>query len=196
MTKTARKDGRNLRAERSRAAVANAALELIRAGNPRPTAAEIAETAGVSLRLVFHHYKDVDALRGRAVALQFSRVLPLETAATTDLPFDKRLNTFTKERFALYNEIADVLRVARAMESSVDEVAEQLQELRALTRKQAAEVFAPELTSFKGAERRERTTAVQVATSFGTWESLVMHHELPENRAIKAVRWMIRQSVE
>ncbi|MEM6961721.1 MAG: hypothetical protein AAF550_08275, partial [Myxococcota bacterium] len=137
MTKTERKDGRNLRAERSRAAVANAALDLIRAGNPRPTAAEIAEEAGVSLRLVFHHYKDVDALRGRALELQFARIEPmLETAASIDLPLEKRINTLTKERISVYAEIVDVLHVAHSMEFTVEDIRVKLQEMREVLRKQ------------------------------------------------------------
>ena len=46
-------------------------LELFEKGNLRPTAAEIAERADVSLRALFNHFKDNDSLI--AAAFRFQR---------------------------------------------------------------------------------------------------------------------------
>jgi AcrR family transcriptional regulator len=45
-------DGRSARSRRTRTAVVDALLRLLRAGNLRPTAREIASEAGISLRSV------------------------------------------------------------------------------------------------------------------------------------------------
>ena len=55
-------DGRKLRAERGRSAVLGAALDLVNAGNPAPTIAEIAEASGVSERTIFRYFPDREAL--------------------------------------------------------------------------------------------------------------------------------------
>ena len=55
-------DGRIARGARARAAIVDALLALIEAGELRPSAARIAERAGVSLRSVFQHFKDVESL--------------------------------------------------------------------------------------------------------------------------------------
>jgi AcrR family transcriptional regulator len=62
-------DGRRLRAERGRAAVVAATLDLVNAGSPVPTFADIAEASGVSERTIFRYFPDRDALFG-AVATE------------------------------------------------------------------------------------------------------------------------------
>ena len=62
-------DGRRLRAERGRAAVVAATLELVDGGNPVPTFADIAEVSGVSERTIFRYFPDREALFG-AVATE------------------------------------------------------------------------------------------------------------------------------
>jgi hypothetical protein len=57
-----RVDGRRLRSERTRLAIIEAYLDLLR-GDPRmPTAAQIARQAGCSVRSIFEHFSDLDAL--------------------------------------------------------------------------------------------------------------------------------------
>ena len=55
-------DGRLARGQRTRANVAGALIALLREGDTEPTARAVAERAGVSLRLVFHHFADMDEL--------------------------------------------------------------------------------------------------------------------------------------
>src|SRR5438477_2779518 len=84
-------DGRLLRSERARAAVVDALLALIEEGNLKPTAPQIAERAGVSLRLVFHHFRDLDDLFITAAERHISRVLPTVHPAPTTGPLPERL---------------------------------------------------------------------------------------------------------
>jgi AcrR family transcriptional regulator len=67
-------DGRRLRAERGRAAVVTATLDLVDAGNPVPTFADIAEASGVSERTIFRYFPDRDALFGAVASEVFPRV--------------------------------------------------------------------------------------------------------------------------
>ena len=52
------RDGRTVRAERTRQALVDSLLNLLDEGQLTPTAAEIAARAGVSERSVFQHFPD------------------------------------------------------------------------------------------------------------------------------------------
>jgi AcrR family transcriptional regulator len=67
-------DGRRLRAERGRAAVVAATLELVDGGNPVPTFADIAEVSGVSERTIFRYFPDREALFGAVATEVFPRI--------------------------------------------------------------------------------------------------------------------------
>ena len=56
------RDGRTVRAERTRQALVDALLGLLDAGVLSPTAAAIAQRAGVSERSLFQHFPDREAL--------------------------------------------------------------------------------------------------------------------------------------
>ena len=55
-------DGRTARAVRTKDAIVDATLALIDDGDLRPTGPRIAERAGVSVRSIFQHFDDLDAL--------------------------------------------------------------------------------------------------------------------------------------
>ena len=55
-------DGRRLRSERTRVAIIEAYLELLRHDPRMPTAAQIADRAGFSVRSIFERFSDLNAL--------------------------------------------------------------------------------------------------------------------------------------
>src|SRR5271156_4673554 len=67
------RDGRVARGQRTRRSVAEALMELLRAGDSDPTGKAVARRAGVSLRLVFHHFADMDDLYQFVGTLQLRR---------------------------------------------------------------------------------------------------------------------------
>ena len=79
-----RVDGRTARAERTRAAIVTAHLELIGEGDLRPTGERIAERAGVSLRALWTNFKDMETLfeasGARVLAQQDAAYRPISPA--------------------------------------------------------------------------------------------------------------------
>lgn len=70
-------DGRRQRSERSKQLIIDALIKLIQSGMMSPSAADVAEEARVSLRTVFRHFEDMDALyRGMGVQLS-CEILPM-----------------------------------------------------------------------------------------------------------------------
>ena len=59
-------DGRRLRSERTKQLIIEAFLALLRDNPEMPTAVQIAERAGYSVRSIFERFPDLNALRGSA----------------------------------------------------------------------------------------------------------------------------------
>jgi AcrR family transcriptional regulator len=70
-------DGRHARSERSRQAMVDALLDLLREGNLRPSSAQIAERAGVTQRTLFNQFGDMESLVNAVAARQVQRFADL-----------------------------------------------------------------------------------------------------------------------
>jgi AcrR family transcriptional regulator len=69
-------DGRLQRSQRSREKILRAYWELMLEGDMEPSAAAIAEHAGVGLRSVFRHFEDLDTLLLELISLCYDEVMP------------------------------------------------------------------------------------------------------------------------
>jgi AcrR family transcriptional regulator len=69
-------DGRIQRSQRSREKILRAYWELMLGGDMEPSAAAIAEHAGVGLRSVFRHFEDLDTLLLELMSLCYDEVTP------------------------------------------------------------------------------------------------------------------------
>lgn len=186
-------DGRRLRAERSKAAIAQALFDLVSEGDIQPTAANIAKRAGVSPRLVFHHYPDMEAIYIELIHRQFHRLLPmLELKTTPEDPFDERLRHFVTRRVKLLEFVTPTRRAASMVAVYSKLVADSLAIVREFKRDQTAQVFAPELERFSGAEAEERKRSLASAASWMNWEGLRTHQGLSRARATRVMERMIR----
>ena len=70
-----RPDGRRTRGRQTQERIVDALLALIEAGDPAPANARIAEQAGISARLVYHHFQDLEDLFGVAVERRTGQIL-------------------------------------------------------------------------------------------------------------------------
>ena len=165
-------DGRHLRRARNQDAVVEAILELLREGHLRPSAREIADRAGVSLRSVFRHFEDLDALFSAAVERQMRRVSASFEFATPDGPLDERIRVFVRYRVSLFEEIAPVRRAATLEAPFRDPVQKALELSHRALRHQLVTAFDPELLSRPAKDRRVLLEALDVVCGWSTWETL------------------------
>lgn len=191
----ARIDGRLARSERSRRAVVGALLDLFEAGEMRPTAAQIAQRAGVSLRSVFQHFESLETLFAAAADLQMERLAPLLQPIATDGPFAARLADFVTRRARVLEAISPVRRASLRSEPFSNEVRTRLERARARGRREVELVFATELAPFAAAERRDVAAALGAAASWSTWEHLRRHQGLGVERARRVLARMLASSL-
>ncbi len=180
-------DGRLGRSERSRAAVAEALLALIDEGDLRPTAPRIAARAGVSLRLVFHHFKDLEAVFADAARRQLAEVMPTLRSVPADGPLPARIEVFVGERVRLLERVRTIWRAARIQEPFSTEISRRMTLIRAWLRNEGERVFQRELERYKGADRQELAAALGVAGAMATWDDLREHQQLPVDKARRVV---------
>ena len=170
-------DGRTKRSLRTRAAVVDAVLQLVKEGDLRPTAPRIAERAGVSLRSVFQHFNDLGALHAAVAARQLAEVSDLTHPIDVDLPLCDRAPAFVAQRAAVLEAVTPIRR-ASLMNPLSAEGHDGYERMRFLSREEVARVFACELGALPDAVRREVLEGIDVTCSWQTWEGLRQYQRL------------------
>ncbi len=186
------RDGRAARSERTRDAVVEALLSLIDDGDLQPTAARIAERAGVSLRSVFQHFEDLEGLYATAADRQLQRVIGITRQVRRDGPLDARIAAFAEGRAHVLEAISPVRRSALLSEPFSEAIATRLRWARLRGRREVERVFAIELDGRPAADRRELIEALTAATSWSAWEALRTHQGLSLAPARKVMARTLR----
>jgi len=162
-------DGRNQRAERTRTAIVDAHLALLDEGHLRMSAARIAGRAGVSVRALWLHFKDMETLYAAANARLIERQEGEHCPIPTDLPLPERIEAFCRQRTRMLEIIAPAARAAHLLQP----YSPQLKRNRAMqigrVRDEIAELFEPELRAV-GAVRDRLLNAILVAATFNAWQ--------------------------
>jgi AcrR family transcriptional regulator len=179
-------DGRTARSTRTRDAIADALLDLLFGGNLRPTAKEIAERAGVSLRSVYVHFDDLEDLFCVAVNRHFVRSTPVE-AATTEGTLDERARSLVRRRVTIYGKLGAVGQATQLQAAFSPTLARVVRDASARSRAELERVFACELGQFTDGARRRVLAALDALTSPTTWDILREQHELEADTAQEAI---------
>jgi len=191
------------RGERTRAKIAQAVIDLLSesgsgsgsgSGN-LPTAKEIAARAGVSVRLVFHHFEDLDALYSAVARTQIERHWRPIRPVPPDLPLPERIERTVAQRVALFETISPVRRRAVALALRHRGVAEELDLTNTMLRRWLEETFAEELRAAERG-RRELGAALEATGSWEMWERLRHVQGLPRAAARRVVVRMMRAILE
>jgi AcrR family transcriptional regulator len=80
-------------------------IELVRVGNPAPSADAVARQADVSLRTVFRHFQDMDSLYQEMSAVVEAEVLPLVDAPLPDAGWPDLLRELIARRGRVFEQI-------------------------------------------------------------------------------------------
>ena len=179
-------DGRTLRRTRNRTAVIAALLAIVREGNLRPGAAEIADRAGVSHRSIFRYFEDLDDLARTAIEYAFMEAGPLADIPEVDAgALQERIAALVEARLALFESVDGTMQLARMRAPSIPSIDEAIAQIAVVFKDQIAGQFAPELAAIDEAERDLMIDGVLVLTSY---DSFTIHRRLldSDNDRIRA----------
>jgi TetR/AcrR family transcriptional regulator of autoinduction and epiphytic fitness len=182
------RDGRTVRAERTRRALVDALLALLDEGELRPTAERIAARAGVSERSLFQHFPDREQLFEAVARQQYELLLPTLQPVDASLPLPDRIDAFVEQRARLYELSKGVRRAAPLLEPDSGAVAGWLATARKTGAADAERVFRTELERVAEAERPAVRAALVSAAAWTAWESYRFHQGLSMARARAAMR--------
>jgi TetR/AcrR family transcriptional regulator, regulator of autoinduction and epiphytic fitness len=189
-------DGRNQRRLQSMDRAVAAVLDLIIDGVPAPTAQQIADRSGISIRTVFRLTEDVESLHAAALQLQTERVRPLYVDLPTGGALASRMKAIVENRALIYETIAPVRRVAEGLAWRSPRIAEGLAANHQFLRTQVATVFGTELSGVGGRMRMDALHAADVATSWETWEQCRRLQGLSVAESSRCVRLLLRGALQ
>jgi AcrR family transcriptional regulator len=180
-------DGRHARSERSRQAMVDALLDLMREGNLRPSSAQIAERAGVTQRTLFNQFGDMDSLITAVAARQVQRFLELQPKAG---------GGSVEERVARYCDgleqlLEETMHVRWAVLTSPNPTMTGAGFVRGaldFTRKQLRDAFAPELDELDEDVVDEVLDALELETDPIMWRMRRLQQELTAQEARAVVQ--------
>jgi TetR/AcrR family transcriptional regulator, regulator of autoinduction and epiphytic fitness len=182
-------DGRSARSQRTREAVVDALLALIREGCPRPTAKQIAERASISLRSVYVHFDDLEDLFLAVAQRQMALVGTMIEPISSDLPLRERIEAMCTLRARIFEEVGPVRRAAEMQAPFSRTLSQLMTDVRKGSRDGIATVFAPELAGLSAAARRRRIGALDAALSGESWDLLRGTHGMSFAEAYETMVW-------
>jgi AcrR family transcriptional regulator len=185
---TGAKDGRTVRAERTRQALVDALFALLDEGELRPTAERIAKRAGVSERSVFQHFPDREALFEAVARQQYERVFTGLEPVDASRPLTERLDAFVGQRARLLEESSALRQAAILLEHESEVVAGWLESWRRAAATEVERVFRRELERRERGERTVLLGALISAASGQVWEGYRLHQRMSAERARASMR--------
>lgn len=177
-------DGRAQRGLRNRAAIVDAMLQLYAEGVLRPTAREVAQRAGVSLRGVFLHFDDVESLREAVAEEQIRRSADLLGPIDAQLPLQQRIELVVDQRRRLHEFVTPVRRAALLSVHESPAIAARLRWVNQRLRADLARLFAAELATLPD----HSLDALDLLLSWDAWNRLRTTQRLSAARAADVLR--------
>ena len=181
------RDGRTVRAERTRQALVDALLALLYEGQLQPTAERIAERAGVSERSVFQHFADREALYQAVAVQQYERIVPTLEPVDVSLPLAERIDAFVEQRARLLETVTPGQARGPAPGAGVRGRGGLAQATRRQKARELERVFRPELERLGPSERGVLLAALVAASAWTSWEALRAHQRLSVDRSRAAM---------
>jgi AcrR family transcriptional regulator len=181
-------DGRPKRSERTRQAIVQAYLDLLREKQRRPTAPLIARRAACSTRSVYQHFSGLHALTLAAADDVFEQALAHAAAPNVDADLRTRHKAQVETQAAVCERWLPLWRALLHYQSESKKVAIRIKRARAAMVARLELVYGPELSTLPVPERSQLLMAMDVLTDFESWGKLREGHGLSIEAARKV--WM------
>jgi AcrR family transcriptional regulator len=164
-----RVDGRRLRSERTRRLIVEAYMTLVRETSQMPTAVQIAERAGYSVRSIFERFPDLTALR--VAVTDYAIAEARANAALRDLDADRetRVRSQVDQRAQTCERWLPLWRVLSTDSAQSPDLNQRITVIRQLTTMRMEMMFKPELSTVPDADRRKIMLALEALTDFESW---------------------------
>jgi AcrR family transcriptional regulator len=158
-----------MRSARTKQLIIEAYLTLLRENPHIPTAAQIAERAGYSVRSVFERFPDLHALRVAATDYAFQQ--GTAQAVARDFTGDRqtRLKSHVETRAWICEQWLPLWRALNANQGDSSELKSRILLMRQAILKRIELMYEPELAAVDEVERRQILIAIESLIDFESW---------------------------
>jgi len=190
-----RVDGRRLRSERTRRLIIEAYLDLLRDSPEAPTAAQIANRAGYSVRSVFERFDDLLALA--LATADHARAQAIAQAVIRNVDGDRRtrLRTQVETRAQTCEQWLPLWRALLIHQNESELLKERIESMRQAIVARLQLMYRPELSTLPEPEQKQLLIALEALTDFENWGRMRNHYGLSVEAAcdiwIKAIDRML-----
>jgi AcrR family transcriptional regulator len=165
-------------------------IELVRAGDISPSAADVANRAGVGLRSVFRHFKDMESLYR-----EMTDVIEGELRGVVARPFkgetwQARLIELIDRRSAAFEQMMPIRRASDARRHTSPVLQEDHDRLTQALREILKRVVP------RGAVDRPTFEALELLLSYEAWSRMRREQELSVSEARKVLRLAVKGLIE
>ena len=175
-------DRRRLRSERTRLAIIEAYLELLRRNSVTPTASHIADQAACSVRSIFERFSDLDGLRLAAADYAIAQGQAEAMARNVDGDRPTRIQSHVETRALACEKWLPLWRII-AIQNRVAELKTRAAVVRLANIERMKLMYRRELSSLPEAAANELLIALAVLTSFESWDQMRQCHGLSTDAA-------------
>jgi AcrR family transcriptional regulator len=181
--KPVRIDGRRQRSERTRQSIIEAYLALLRDDPHIPTAVQIAERAGYSVRSIFERFPDLLALR--IAATDYAFAIGNAQAMPRDVDADRatRLRSQVETRAHTCEQWLPMWRALNANQGESAELNMRIRVAREMILKRLELMYQPELSTLSEIGRKRTLIALESLTDFESWGRMRDLHGLSFEQA-------------
>ncbi|MFO1161255.1 MAG: hypothetical protein U1E60_20595 [Reyranellaceae bacterium] len=167
--KSNRIDGRRLRSARTKQAIVEAYLDLVRKDPRIPTAAQIAERAGFSVRSVFERFADLHELRVAASDHAFAQAAALAVAGESEGDRATRLKNHVERRGAICEAWLPLWRAFMVNKGESQELNTRVLLARQAIIRRIEMMYRPELSTLPEQDRRHLLIVLESLIDFESW---------------------------
>ncbi|MFD0279311.1 TetR/AcrR family transcriptional regulator [Kitasatospora sp. NPDC127111] len=162
-------DGRTERGRQTREKIADAMLSLLDENQAHFPADKVAERAGVSRRLVFHHFADMAQLAEVAVGRRLEQLLAQARPLPTEGPRDVRVAALAEQRARILEGLTPARLAIMRLENPSPRVHEGVQQMLDFARLRIGQVFALELDHLPEPARTDLLNGLDAVTTWSAW---------------------------
>ena len=176
--KSLRIDGRRLRSQRTKQLIIEAYLELLRENPQVPTATQVAERAGYSVRSVFERFSDLLELSLAAADYAFAQGLAHAVARNMGADRQTRIRSQVETRAQTCENWLPLWRALLQNQHEAGELRVRIERMRDAVMQRLELMYEPELSALPDLERKHVLIALEALTDFESWGRMRERHAL------------------
>jgi AcrR family transcriptional regulator len=164
-------DGRRARSQRTRQAMIEAVIALVKAAEA-PTARLVAERAGVAERTLFSHFVDLEQLYAEASREHLRRTLAEHEPVDPELAVGERVERLAVQRAAVLEAMTPLRRAFVGREAASPELRRSRAAWTEISRSELQAWFPERLAGVAGTEQAELLDVAVAVGSLAFWDEL------------------------